>query len=95
MAGLEESRYAALRLSSNAQRLLDDSANQRIVEFGITTIQFSKVGLRNGNITSIIGLSGSPGNLYKDSTWDLKNPPIDPPDIKEMNRLADILAIFL
>lgn len=94
MAVYLESLCAAYKLNSKARRLLGDS-DRGTVEFGTTTIKFSKTGLDSGNITSMIGLREAPGNLYRDSTWNLKNPPIDPPDIAEMNRLAHILAIFL
>lgn len=94
MTGRQESRYTAYKLKSRAQRLLGDS-DQRLVEFGETRIIFNNIALRRGNITSIIGSRDSPGNLFRDSTWNLKKPPIDPPDIAEMNRLAEILAIFL
>lgn len=94
MAGYLESYRAADKLNIRARRLLGDS-DYGTVEFGTTKIEFSRAGLNNGNITSIIGLTAAPGNLYKNSTWNLKNPPIDPPDVAEMYRLADILAIFL
>lgn len=94
MAGFQESIYAAYKLKSRAWRLLGDSG-QGTVEFGTTTIKFSRISLFNGNIYSTVGSTEVPGDLIKNSTWDLKNPPIDPPDIIEMNRLADILAIFL
>ncbi len=94
MAGYQESHSAAHRLNSKAKCLLGDS-DQKMVEFGTTIIKFNQNGLNNGNVTSVTGFREAPGNLLKDSTWNLKNPPIDPPDIAEMNRLADILAIFL
>lgn len=94
MAVDQESFRTANGLKNNAMRLLGDF-DRGTVEFGITTIKFSKTGLNNENLISIIGSMEAPGNLYKNSTWNLKNPPIDPPDIAEMNRLADILAIFL
>lgn len=94
MAGSQESLFAANKLSSNAQRLLGDS-DHRIIKSGTTTIKFSRISLRNGNIDSTVGSAETAGNLLIHTTWNLVHLPIDPPDIKEMNRLADILELFL
>jgi hypothetical protein len=90
MSSSKEAREAADRLIDIAWEFLDDS-DEKTVEVGKTRIEINRIALKNGNLMSKIGSMSTPGELYVDRTSDLKNPPIDPPDVAEMIRLTSIL----
>jgi hypothetical protein len=92
MSSSKEAREAADRLMDIAGKFLDDS-NQKTIEVGKTRIEINRVALKNGNVMSKIGSMSTPGELFVDRTLDLKNPPIDSPDVAEMIRLTSILEI--
>jgi hypothetical protein len=97
MTGIEASRKAAQELKDMAQILVNARKGQTAIEFksGNTKILLSFVALANGNITSIIGTLGTPGEYCEHSVWNLNQPPIDPPEIAKISNLTRILATFL
>lgn len=97
MTSIEASRMAAQKLKDAAQILVNARKDQAAIEFksGNTRILLSLVALANGNITSVIGTLGTPGEYCEHSVWNLNQPPIDPPEIYKIYELTEILTTFL
>lgn len=97
MTSIEVSRIAAQKLKDAAQKLINARDGQTTIELqsGKTRILLSPVALVHGNITSIIGTLGTPGEYCEHSIWNLDQPPIDPPEIAKINNLTKILETFL
>lgn len=94
MSSPKEARAAADRLKALAWKVLDGD-EKKIIEAGKTGIKLKRIALKNGNITSEIGSFRTPGELYRNSTYDLTRPPIDSPDVAEMISLTEILEASL
>lgn len=102
MRNVEASTMAAQRIKGTAQSLLNIWKEQGVLEFEFlelesktkTNIFLNRAALANGNITSEIGASRTSEKFYRHSVWNLSQPPVDPPDIAELNRLADILDMW-
>ncbi|MBI5356026.1 hypothetical protein HZB78_00235 [Candidatus Collierbacteria bacterium] len=93
MNNVEASAEAAQKLWLAADLL--SGKNCSLAKFGTTKILLNKAALANGNIASEIGSPRTSGLTYIHRTLNLNKPPIDPPDIAEMNRMTDVLMIFL
>ena len=97
MHNIEASMEAAKKLESAAEKLLmlGDATGKVCVKTDKLIISFDSVGLKIGNINSKTATSNDSGYLHVDSVWNLRQPPIDPPDIAQLNRMAGILESYL
>lgn len=102
MRNVEASIMAAQKIKGAAQSLLNIWKKQGVLEFESlelesrtkTKIFLNRAALANGNISSEIGAPRTSERFYRHSVWNLSQPPVDPPDIAELNRLADILDMW-
>jgi hypothetical protein len=97
MINAEASAAAAKRLETAAEKLLilDDGTGGVNVATDKLIISFNRVGLRIGNITSETTTLKNADCFRRNSVWDLRRPPVDSPDIAELNRMAGILESYL
>lgn len=97
MTNHEASLVAAERLIGAARKLVILHDNTQELQFSTDklTIYFNSISLKNGNIRSETKISKASGDPYRRSDWNLHQPPIDPPDIAELGRMANILESYL